>query len=97
MTTCKHTIGFTPLQKCTIALRQLAYATSPDAPYENLRMSRHIARQSLHKFGKYTVRLYGPRYLHKPTCSDIQKLYVHHSNLHDVLGILGSLDCLHWE
>ncbi|CAH1425514.1 unnamed protein product [Lactuca virosa] len=36
------------------------------------------------------------RYLHKPTCSDIQQSYAHHSNVHDFPGMLGSLDCIHW-
>lgn len=93
----RGTVGFTPLQKYTAILRQLAYATSSDALVENLRMSARIARESLHKFCKYVIRLYGPRYLRKPICSDIQQLYVHHTNVHGFPKMLGNLDFLHWE
>ena len=92
----RGTIGFTHIQKCTASLCQLAYVTCPDALEENLRMSERTTRTSLHKFWKYVMRLYGLRYLRKPTCSDIQQLYAHHSNMHNFPGTLGSLDFLHW-
>lgn len=50
---------------------QLAYATSTDALDDNLRMSGCTARQSHHKICNYVMRLYGSRYLHKLTCSDV--------------------------
>ena len=42
--------GFTPIQKCTAALRQLAYGISSDALDEYLEMSEKIACDSLHYF-----------------------------------------------
>ena len=77
------------MQKYTIAPRQLAYITSANALDENFRMFERIARENFHTFFKYVMRLYGPRYLHKPTCGDIQKLYVHHKNVHGLSGMLG--------
>ncbi|KAM0030285.1 hypothetical protein Hdeb2414_s0018g00535391 [Helianthus debilis subsp. tardiflorus] len=44
-------LGFTPLQKCTAAIRQLAYGTSVDSFDEYLRMSARTARES-HTFVK---------------------------------------------
>ena len=42
--------GYSPLQKCTAAIRQLAYGTSSDAMEEYLQMSETIAREALHTF-----------------------------------------------
>ncbi|XP_022041250.1 uncharacterized protein LOC110943826 [Helianthus annuus] len=42
--------GFTTLQKCTSAIRQLAYGYAPDALDEYLRMSERTARECLHRF-----------------------------------------------
>lgn len=56
----RGTLCFIPLQKYTTALRQLAYATSPNALDENLKMFGRTAQQNLYKFCKYIIRLYGP-------------------------------------
>ncbi|XP_023760440.1 uncharacterized protein LOC111908873 [Lactuca sativa] len=63
----RGTSGFTPLQKCMAALRQLVYGIPPDALDESFRMSAKIARDSLHFFCKTVIRFYGPKYLRKPT------------------------------
>lgn len=41
------------------------------------------------------MSLYGPRYLHHPTSSNIKKLYAHHANVDGLPGMSGSLDCMH--
>ncbi|XP_022008297.1 uncharacterized protein LOC110907657 [Helianthus annuus] len=43
------------------------------------------------------INLYGARYQRKPTWYDIQQIYEVHSNLHDLPGMIGSLDCSHWQ
>ena len=43
-------LGFTSIQKCTAAVRQLAYGTSVDSFDEYLRMSTRTARESLTHF-----------------------------------------------
>ncbi|XP_022031079.1 uncharacterized protein LOC110932026 [Helianthus annuus] len=43
-------VGFSGLQKCTVAIRQLAYGTSSDAWDEYLRMSSRMCRESLENF-----------------------------------------------
>ena len=63
----RGTLGFTPLQKCTAALRQLAYSIPPDTLDESFRMSARIARDSLHFFCKTMIQFCGPKYLRKPT------------------------------
>ncbi|XP_021979795.1 uncharacterized protein LOC110875909 [Helianthus annuus] len=42
-----HKIGFSGIQKCTTAIRQLAYGTASDAWDEYLRMSLRMCRDSL--------------------------------------------------
>lgn len=45
-------LGFSCFQKCTAALRQLAYGTCSDAWDEYLQMSERTARESLYEFSK---------------------------------------------
>ncbi|KAL9999549.1 hypothetical protein Hdeb2414_s0474g00901421 [Helianthus debilis subsp. tardiflorus] len=42
-----HKVGFSGIQKCTTAIRQLAYGTASDAWDEYLRMSARMCRDSL--------------------------------------------------
>ncbi|XP_021980383.1 uncharacterized protein LOC110876522 [Helianthus annuus] len=59
----------------------MAYGTAPDAFDEYLKMSERTIR----------------RYLRRPTPSDIQALYAAHEARHGFRGMLGSIDCTHWE
>ena len=90
-------MGFTPLQKCTSAIRQLAYGIAADAFDEYLHMSERSSRETLQKFCKWVIKLYAKEYLRQPTFNDIQKLYVHHASTHGFPGMLGSIDCTHWS
>ena len=88
--------GFSSLQKCTSAIRQLAYGVAQDAIDEYLRISERVSRECLHNFCKGIIELYGKKYLRKPTYNDIQKLYAAHEAQHGFPGMLGSIDCTHW-
>ncbi|XP_076956177.1 uncharacterized protein LOC143631241 [Bidens hawaiensis] len=46
---------YSPLQKCTAAIRQLAYGTTSDAMEEYLQMSETMAREALHTFCEYLM------------------------------------------
>lgn len=50
-------LGFTSLQKCTAAIRQLAYGTCSDSFDDYLKMGEKTSRDSLYKFckGSYFV------------------------------------------
>ncbi|XP_076931040.1 uncharacterized protein LOC143596048 [Bidens hawaiensis] len=63
------------MQKCTAAIRQLAYGTASDAMEEYLQMSETVAREALHTFYEYIPQLYHKKYLRKATQSDVQKIY----------------------
>ncbi|XP_076949344.1 uncharacterized protein LOC143621963 [Bidens hawaiensis] len=89
--------GYSTMQKCTEAIRQLAYGTASDAMEEYLRMSETTAPEALHTFYECIPQLYHKKYLRKPTQSDVQKIYKVHQQRHGFPGMLGSLDCMHWE
>ncbi|XP_035830076.1 uncharacterized protein LOC118479581 [Helianthus annuus] len=76
-------LGYTGIQKCTSALRILAYGNTTDINDEYLKMG--------------IIDLYGARYLRTPTWDDLQKIYEVHSMQHGLPGMIGSLDCMHWH
>ncbi|KAD2804994.1 hypothetical protein E3N88_38371 [Mikania micrantha] len=84
-------------QKCTSAIRQLAYGTSSDSFDEYLQMSERMGRECIYKFCKCVIRLYAKKYLRKPNSHDIQQIYTFHEEVYGFLSMLGSLDCTHWE
>ncbi|XP_047961642.1 uncharacterized protein LOC125206431 [Salvia hispanica] len=61
--------GFTLLQKCTVAIRQLAYGTTTDMFDEYL----HVG-ECPKKFCKIVVEAFGDTYLRRPTSDDCQRL-----------------------
>nr|GEZ65973.1 hypothetical protein [Tanacetum cinerariifolium] len=60
------------IMKCTAAIRQLAYGTTPDAFDEYLPTSERTARDSLTNFNKCIISLYMAEYLRKPTLKDVE-------------------------
>ncbi|KAD3642089.1 hypothetical protein E3N88_31313 [Mikania micrantha] len=90
-------IGFSGLQKCTYAIRQLAYGTSSDSFDEYFQTSEKMGRECIYKFCKGVIILYVKKYLRKPNSHDIQQIYTFHEGVHGFPGMLGSLDCTHWE
>ncbi|KAJ9538165.1 hypothetical protein OSB04_030898 [Centaurea solstitialis] len=84
--------GFSSLQKCTSAIRQLAYGSAADASDEYLRMSETTLRECLENFCQCIIHLYRRQYLRKPTANDIQAIYALHEQTHGLSGMLGSID-----
>ncbi|XP_075473436.1 protein ANTAGONIST OF LIKE HETEROCHROMATIN PROTEIN 1-like [Primulina tabacum] len=89
--------GLSPLQKCTAAIRQLAYGVPADHLDEYLRMGESTAIKCLFKFCQNVVEIFGDRYLRRPNADDIQCLLQMHEEKHKFPGMLGSLDCMHWQ
>ncbi|GJS10876.1 ALP1-like protein [Tanacetum coccineum] len=85
------------IMKCTTAIRQLAYGNTPDAFDEYLQMSERTARDCLTNFNKCIISLYMTEYLRKPTLEDVENIYNKHLTTHGFPGMLGSIDCMHWE
>lgn len=89
-------LGLTNIQKCTAAIRQLAYGSPSDAIDEYVRMGESTARKCLQEFCKTVNHLFGKTYLRSPTRSDLQRL-LQIGAKRGFPGMLGSLDCTHWQ
>ncbi|GJW40512.1 ALP1-like protein isoform X1 [Tanacetum coccineum] len=83
--------------KCTSAIRQLVYGTAPDAFDEYLKIAERNSRECLDNFTKCIHVLFVEMLLRKPTRRDIEKTYQLHEQKHRLPGMLGSIDCMHWE
>ena len=90
-------MSFSTIQKCTAALRYLAYGVANDASEDYLKMSERTARECVEFFCGCVIEIFGKEYLRKPTRSDIEKLYAAHEARHGLPGMIGSLDCTHWK
>lgn len=88
--------GLSALQKCTAAMRVLAYGTSADAVDEYLRMSETVVRESLMRFVEGIISNFSNQYLRRPNEQDLARLlYV--ADKRGFPGMMGSIDCMHWE
>jgi hypothetical protein len=88
--------GLYPIQKITSALRILAYGAAGDANDEYLRIAESTSLESLDHFTDAVINLYGSEYLRSPNEADIKRL-LSNSKERGFPGMLGSLDCMHWE
>ncbi|XP_018513873.2 uncharacterized protein LOC103865118 [Brassica rapa] len=89
-------LGLSALQKCTAAIRVLAYGTAADAVDEYLRLGETTTRACVEKFVEGIINLFGEEYLRKPTPADLQRL-LDNGEYHGFSGMIGSIDCMHWE
>ena len=89
--------GLSTLQKCTTAISQMTYGISSDGMDDYLKMGESTARECLQNFTAGIIELYGKRYLRRPTYDDIIRLYAVHDSRHGFPGMLGSVDCMHWD
>ncbi|XP_074314524.1 uncharacterized protein LOC141649742 [Silene latifolia] len=88
--------SFLPLQRCTTALRVLAYGTSTDSVDEYLRMRDTPIRDSLKLFVEGVISCFGNEYLRRPNPQDLGRL-LHMGQARGFPGMLGSIECMHWE
>ncbi|XP_047949139.1 protein ALP1-like [Salvia hispanica] len=80
------------LQKCTSALRQLAYGIAANMFDEYLHVSKHTGRSCLAKFCRAVIEAFKDTYLRKPTSDDVRRLVRMHEERHGFPGMLGSID-----
>ncbi|XP_008223142.1 PREDICTED: uncharacterized protein LOC103322961 [Prunus mume] len=74
----------------------LAYGCSADSTVEYCRLGESTALEWLRKFCSVIKALYGQWYLRSPNPADPYRL-LHKANRRGFSGMLGSLDCMHWE
>ena len=88
--------GLSPLTKCTAAMRMLAYGIAADCVDEYLKIGASTALECLKKFAMAVIEVFGNEYLRKPTEADVHRL-LQVADARDFPGMLGSIDCMHWE
>ena len=89
-------LGLHPIQKISSALRMLAYGGAADSNDECIQISESTSLESLNRFCEAIIEVYGKEYLRHPTESDIERLLAIGEE-RGFPGMLGSLDCMHWE
>ncbi|XP_057248956.1 uncharacterized protein LOC125494843 [Beta vulgaris subsp. vulgaris] len=89
-------MGASKLQKCTAAIRMLAYGSSSDAVDEYLKIASSTARECLLHFVEAVVARFGDEYLRKANANDIERL-LHEGEHRGFPGMMGSIDCMHWN
>ncbi|XP_042059291.1 uncharacterized protein LOC121803734 [Salvia splendens] len=87
--------GLTQLQKCTAAIRQLAYDIMADIFDEYLHVGETTGRECVKTFCKVIVEAFSNTYLRRPTADDCQYLMNLHERVHGFPEMLGSIDCMH--
>lgn len=93
---CTEKQGLSPLQKCTAAIRMLAYGTAADTLDEYLKVAERTALDCLENFVEGVIEVFGDRYLRRPTAEDIECL-LKEGESRGFPGMLGSIDCMHWR
>jgi hypothetical protein len=88
--------GLTALQKCVAAVRILAYGLPTDTVDENVRIGESTAREALNYFCVAVINIFGQQYLRAPTLDDIARILALNEQ-RGWHGMLGSIDCMHWE
>ncbi|XP_058772329.1 uncharacterized protein LOC131646246 [Vicia villosa] len=88
--------GISPLAKCTTSMRMLAYGVAADAVDKYIKIGGTTAFECLRRFCKGIIRLYEQVYLRAPTQDDLQRI-LHVSEMRGFPGMIGSIDCMHWE
>uniref|UniRef100_A0A0D3AXP4 Myb-like domain-containing protein n=1 Tax=Brassica oleracea var. oleracea TaxID=109376 RepID=A0A0D3AXP4_BRAOL len=85
-------LGLSPLQKCTTAIRMLAYGCAADAVDEYLRLGESTTLSCLTNFTEGIIQLFGDEYLRRSTPEDIQRL-LDIGEIRGFPGMIGSIDC----
>jgi hypothetical protein len=74
----------------------LAYRTSANNVDDYLRIGETTTLKCVDTFTRGVINLFGLQYLRKLTIEDIECM-LHMGEARDFPGMLGSIDCMHWE
>jgi hypothetical protein len=85
-----------PIQKITSAIQLLAHGGVADANDEYLQIAESTRIESLIHFCDAIIQIYGQEYLRHPTEDDLRRL-LGIGEARGFPGMLGLLDCMHWE
>jgi hypothetical protein len=88
-------LGLSSVQKCTAALRMLAYGTSGDAMDEYCRLSESTTMEAMTRFVVAIRACFEGRYLRQPTREDILR-QMGINEARGFPGMFASIDSMHW-
>jgi hypothetical protein len=88
-------LGINAYQKISAAMRVIAYGIPADYTDEYLCIGKDTNTHSVRRFAKMVIRLYGSKYLRAPDEEDTKRL-MEINEKRGWLGMLGSIDCMHW-
>ena len=89
-------LGLHPIQKVASAMQMLAYGRAADINDEYIQILESKNLECLNKFCNAIIQVYGKEFLRHPTTNDIKRLLAI-GEARGFPGMLGSLDCMHWE
>ena len=87
-------LGLSSLQKCTAALRMLAYGVTTDATDEYYRTGESTAVEAMKRFIVAIRGCFAETFLRLPSQEDLQK-QVEINTARGFLDMFGSIDCMH--
>lgn len=88
-------LGLSCLQKVTAAFQMIAYGVAADFMDQYVRSAESTNIESLRRFAKAVVEVYGYEYLRSPNEEDTARLLAIGES-RGFPGMLGSIDCMHW-
>jgi hypothetical protein len=71
---CTGMAGFSALQKCTVAMRMLAYGAPDNSTDDYLQMAESIAFDCFYQFCRVVIAVFGNTYLRSPTVQDTAQI-----------------------
>ena len=87
-------LGFSALDKCTVAVKMLAYGGPADELDDHLKMGESTALETLKEFVMTVVKLFGKEFPRPPKSEEIE--HILSINLaRGFPGMIGSIDCMH--
>ena len=85
------TVGFSSIQKCTAAMRMIAYGVPADNQDD---YSESTALEAMYRFARAVVAVFGSHYLRGPTEQETARILAT-NKARGWPGMLGSIDCMH--
>ena len=74
----------------------LSYGILTDCIDEYLKIGESMAIECMENFATNIIQVFGEEYIRKPIQADVDRI-LQVIKAYDFSGILGSIDCMHWE